>query len=309
MDRLDAIELFAAAVEEGSLAAAARRHGRSPAAVTRAVALLEQHAGEALLLRSTRKLSLTAAGDRHLQIWREVIAKLGEIAPSSRTAALRGSIVLTAPELFGRLEVMPILETFLAEHPQISARALLLNREVNLVGEGVDLAVRLAPLADSSLAAVRIGEVGAFLCASPDYLARAGEPTGLGDLQHHECIGLNGEGDAELWSFGGEAERNGRPRSVRVRTRLSVNNAMASIDGALRGRGLIQARSYQVAGHIAAGRLVRLLRHCEPGPVPAHILFPADRAKNRAVRGLIDHLTPRLRRALQVVKASEPGSI
>src|SRR5690554_6535657 len=124
MDRLDAMKLFVAAVDEGSLAAAARRHGRSPAAVTRAVALLEHYAGTTLLLRSTRQLSLTPAGERHLDTWREVLLKLDEVAPEMFSSALRGGIVMTAPELFGRLKVMPAVETFLQAHPQASVRAL-----------------------------------------------------------------------------------------------------------------------------------------------------------------------------------------
>ena len=301
MDRLDAICLFVTAVEEGSLAASARRHGRSPAQVTRAVAQLERQAGEALLLRSTRKLSLTAAGDRHLQVWREVMARLREIEPTTRATSLQGAIVLTAPELLGRIEVMPILESFLADHPRVSARIMLLNRQVNLIGEGVDVAVRLAPLADSALTAVRVGEIRTLLCASPEYLARAGSPERLGDLQDHDCIGLNDEGDAELWTFGGETRPGGRTRAVRVQSRVSVNNAMAAIDYALRGGGLIQARSYQVAAHIAAGKLVRLLRDHEAPPVPVHVVFPGNRARNQAVRGFIDHLTPRLRKALRAL--------
>ena len=300
MDRLDAMTLFVTAVEEGSLAAAARRHGRSPAAVTRAVALLERDAGESLLLRSTRKLSLTAAGDRHLSVWREVLAKLREIEPESGAAPLGGSIVLTAPELFGRLKVMPLLEAFLVDHPRIAARVLLVNRLVNLIGEGVDLAVRLAPLPDSTLTAIRVGEVRGLLCASPDYLARAGSPADLGDLERHQCIGLNAEGDGELWAFDLSAGRGARARSVRVQTRLSVNNAAAAIDAALRGHGIIQARSYQVMDHIAAGRLVRLLVHHEGTPVPVHIVFPADRIGNQAVRALVEKLTPHLRRDLRV---------
>lgn len=299
MDRLDAMALFVAAVDEGSLAGAARRHGRSPAAVTRAVAMLEHDAGESLLLRSTRRLSLTAAGDRRLSVWREVLARLLEVEPRGCGASLGGSIVLTAPELFGRLHVMPVLESFLADHPQVAARVLLVNRLVNLVGEGVDLAVRLAPLPDSALAAVRIGEVRTLLCASPDYLARAGSPADLGDLGRHECIGLNAEGDGELWAFGAAAGRGAAARSVRVRTRLGVSNAGAAIDAALRGRGLIHARSYQVADHLAAGRLVHLLPHLEGPSAPAHLVFPADRARSPTVRGLVEHLAPHLKRALR----------
>ena len=195
---------------------------------------------------------------------------------------------------------MPLLEAFLADHPRIAARVLLVNRLVDLIGEGVDLAVRLAPLPDSTLTAIRVGEVHALLCASPDYLARAGSPAGLGDLEHHQCIGLNAEADGELWAFDMGAARGRRTRSVRVQTRLSVNNTAAAIDAALRGHGIVHARSYQVMDDIAAGRLVRLLSHHESLPVPAHIVVPADRAGNRVARALIERLTPHLKRELRV---------
>jgi DNA-binding transcriptional LysR family regulator len=304
MDRLEAMSLFVAAVEGGSLAAAAKRYGRSPAAVTRALALLERNAGETLLLRSTRKLSLTAAGERHLTVWREVLAKLGELAPVETGAPLQGRIVLTAPELFGRIAVLPLLESFLQEHPLVSARVLLVNRLVNLIGEGVDLAVRLAPLADSSLSAIRVGEVRTLLCASPAYLKDAGPLTTPADLARHACIGLDVEAEGELWTFASPAGTTRQRRSVRVQPRLSINNAAAAIDASLRGQGLIQARSYQVADAIAEGRLRRLLPEWEEPPVPAHLLFPAERAAKGAVRALVDHLVPELRRMLADVDAS-----
>jgi DNA-binding transcriptional LysR family regulator len=298
MDRLEAMALFLAAVEEHSLAGAARRSGRSPAAVTRAVALLERQAGERLLLRSTRTLSLTAAGDRHVAVWRDVLSRLRDLAPEGPAGTLRGHLVLTAPELFGRLKVMPVLETFLCTHPQITARALLVNRVVDLNGEGVDLAIRLAPLHDSTMTAVRVGEVRTLLCASPDYLANAGFPEAPHDLEQHRCIGLNAEGDGELWGFGMTSGQGSRVRSVRVRTRLSVNNAAASIDAALRGHGLIRARSYQVADHIGAGRLVRLLPTFEPPPTPVHLVFHPDQGKSGVLRAFVDHAVPRLRREI-----------
>lgn len=304
MDRLDAMALFVAAVEAGSLAASARRYGRSPAAVTRAVALLEQQAGETLLLRSTRKLSLTPAGNRHLAVWREVLAKLRELAPDEAGSMLQGEIVLTAPELFGRLKVMPLVETFLQEHRQVSARVLTVNRIVNLVGEGVDLAVRLAPLPDSALTAIKIGTVQTLVCASPAYLATAGLPASLKDLDAHDCIGLNAGSDGELWAFAKAGERSTRTQSIRVRTRLSVNSAAASIDAALRGHGIIRARSYQVAAHIAAGRLARLLVDYEAPPIPVHVVFPADRARKGVVRAFIDHAVPSLKRDLTTIEKS-----
>lgn len=295
MDRLDAMALFVTAVDEGSLAAAARRQGRSPATVTRAVALLEGLAGETLLLRSTRRLSLTSAGDRYVAIWRGVLAQLGEIEPSTSAAPLGGSIVLTAPELFGRLKVMPVLESFLRQESLVAARVLLVNRLVDLVGEGVDLAIRLAPLPDSTMTAIKLGEVRMLVCASPAYLARASAPANPQELSRHDCIGLNAEGDGELWSFGSEKEKGARVRSVRVPTRLSLNNAAAAIDAALRGHGLIRARSYQVAEDVAAGRLVHVLAAFEPPPEPAHLVFHPDRGKRGPVRAFVDHAVPALR--------------
>ena len=307
MDRLDAMTLFVTAVDERSLAAAARRHGRSPAAVTRAVALLERHAGATLLLRSTRKLSLTAVGERHLAVWRDVLTRLGEVKPEMRGAELRGELVLTLPELFGRLKVMPLVESFLRVHPQVAARVLMVNRIVNLVGEGVDLAVRLAPLPDSTLTAIMIGQVRTLICASPEYLASRRAPVRLSDLGHHDCIGLNAAGDAELWPFR-EAERGSRARSVRVHTRLSIDNAAAAIDAALRGHGIMCARSYQVAEHLAAGRLVRVLPDFEPPSIPAHIVFPPERGRTGAVRAFIEHAVPTLRRELLHIEAAIPPS-
>lgn len=306
MDRLNAMALFVAAVEEGSLASAARRHGRSPAAVTRAVALLERDAGEPLLLRSTRRLNLTAAGDRHIAIWRDVLTRLRELEPESSTGQLHGGIVLTAPELFGRAKVMPLVETFLRLHPLVAVRVLMVNRQVDLIGEGIDVAVRLAPLPDSTMTAIRIGEVRTLLCASPDYLARAGSPANPRDLDRHDCIGLNAEGDGELWPFGLGSEQGGRVRSVRVRTRLSINNAAAAIDAALRGHGVIRARSYQVADDVAAGRLVRLIPDFEPNPTPAHLVFHLDRAKKGVVRAFIEHAVPTLKRGLLEIAAVVP---
>lgn len=304
MDRLEAMSLFVSAVEGGSLAAAAKRHGRSPAAATRAVATLERSAGETLLLRSTRKLSLTAAGERHLEVWREVLAKLGELRPDVPGAPLQGRIVLTAPELFGRMAVLPLLESFLREHPLVSARVLLVNRLVNLIGEGVDLAVRLAPLVDSSLSAIRIGEVRALLCGSPSYEKQAAPLVTPADLVHHTCIGMDVEAEAELWTFSNIVGSPRQRRSVQIKPRLSINNAAAAIEACLRGQGLIRARSYQVVDAVAEGRLRRLLPRWEEPPVPAHLVFPAERAAKGPVRALIDHLVPGLRKRLADVDVS-----
>lgn len=304
MDRLDAMALFVAAVDSGSLAAAGRHHGRSPASVTRAVALLEAQAGEPLLLRSTRRLSLTAAGERHLAIWRKVLLSLADLGLEG-SARLRGTIRATAPELFGRLHVLPLAETFLDAHPDVTARLILANHLLNLVGDGVDVAIRLATLPDSSLMAIGVGHVRTLLCAAPDYIARAGSPPTPDDLPGHRCIGLNVSGDAELWPFSLPG-RSDRSRSVRVTPWLRVNSAAALVDSALRGQGIIAARSYQVADHLAAGRLVRLLPRFEGEPTPVHVIFAREVGAAGAVRAFIDHLVAGLKPALRSLEAALP---
>jgi DNA-binding transcriptional LysR family regulator len=296
MDRLDAMEMFVAAVDEGSLAAGARRLGRSPAAVTRAIALLERGLSERLLHRTTRQLRLTERGHRQLATYRQVLAELGQAeTEKGEQHAVGGSLVLTAPELFGRLKVMPVVESFLERHPGVSARILLLNRIVDLVREGVDVAVRLAPLPDSGLAAVKLGEVRRLACASPAYLAQAGRPKVPADLAGHECIGLNESGDRELWPF---MQRDGarvRARSMQVRTRIALNSAAAALDAAVRGKGIFRPQSYQVASHLADGRLVRLLVEYEPMPAPVHIVFHPQPRPGGAIRAFVDYASPILR--------------
>lgn len=302
MDRLDAMAMVVAALDEGSLAAAARRFGRSAAAATRAVALLEAAAGEALLVRSTRGLRLTDAGDRHAVVWREVLGRLAEIRTEQRGHVVSGMLVLTAPELFGRLKVMPVLEAFLDLHPETQARMLLLNRMVDMVGEGVDVAIRLAHLQESSLVATRLGEVRPVVCASPDYLARRGEPREPADLSGYACIGMNPDGNRELWTFRRGAD-DARVRSVQVRTRLSISGVGAGIDAALRGGGLVRCLSYQAAGLLAQGRLRRVLTRFEPDAIPVNIVFRPNPRRWSPVRGFVDHAVPILRRELSQVSA------
>lgn len=297
MDRLDAMELALAAVDEGSLAAAARRFGRSAAAATRAIALLEDAAGERLLLRSTRGLRLTEAGERHVAVWREVLARLAELRPDQTGQTISGTLVLTAPELFGRLKVSPVLESFLALHPQVQARALLLNRVVDMVGEGVDVAIRLAHLPDSSMVALRLGEVRRVVCAAPAYIARHGRPAEPGDLARHACIGTSAEGNRELWTFRRQAG-SAQLRAVPIQTQLSNTSVGAGLDAALRGHGFIHVLSYQVADDLATGRLQRVLKGFEPEAVPVHILFRTHPRRWSPVRAFVDHAVPLLRREL-----------
>lgn len=294
MDRLKAMSIFVAIVDTGSLAAAARKLGCSPASVTRAVAHLEEIAGERLLVRTTRRFAVTEAGARHVATYRLVLEELGHLEARSRDIAVSGSVVITAPELFGRLIVMPVVESFLAAHPHAQVRVLLLNRMVDLVGEGVDVAVRLADLQDSSMTAVRIGEIRKLTCAAPSYLAERPAPKHPSDLMNHWCIGLNEAGAQELWRYRESASAR-RIRSVRVTCRLALNSAAAAIGAAERGMGIVRPLSYQVERQIADGSLITLLQDYEPEPIPIHMVFRPRRGSGSAVRAFIDHAVPRLR--------------
>lgn len=295
MDRLDAMAIFLAVVDEGSLTAAARKLGYSPASVTRAVARLEAIAGERLLERTTRHFAVSEAGTRHASVYRTMLAELAQLGGRAQQAVVSGCVVVTAPELFGRHYVMPVVESFLAAHPQTEVRSLFLNRMVDLIGEGVDVAVRLSPLPDSSLTVVKIGEVRRLTCAAPRYLSSRQAPNQPGDLTRHWCIGLNPAGAQELWRYR-ERSPGRRIRSVRVACRLMTNSAGSAIDAAIRGMGVIQQLSYQVEEQIAQGSLVPLLEGYEPEPVPVSLVFRSQGdGHGGAVRAFIDHAVPHLR--------------
>jgi DNA-binding transcriptional LysR family regulator len=310
MDRLDAMEIFVAAIEGGSLAAAAHRLGRSAATVTRAIALLEQQAGDRLLHRTTRTLKLTGLGLRQFDVFRTMLAELAMLTPQpSSNRLVAGRLVVTAPELFGRLKAMPIIETFLAAHPAVLVRVLLLNRVVDLNEDGVDVAIRLVPLPDSRLAAVRLGEVRRLICAAPAYLDRRGRPAHPSDLNTHECIGHNEAGERELWPFRLPGRSRDRTRSFPIRSRLTLNSIGAARDAAMRGYGVCRLLSYQVADQLANRILEPLLTQFEPAPVPVSLVFHTRPRRDGIVRAFVDHVGPLLRAELDrisgIVTASE----
>ena len=304
MDRLDAMALFVAVVDEGSFAAAARRHGLSPASITRAVAMLEERLGDRLLHRSTRSLRLTESGERQAALYRSVLAELAEAEGLGATPnRIEGRISVTAPELFGRMTLMPVVETFLDAHSGVRARVLLLNRIVNLTEEGVDVALRLAALPDSGLVAVRLGEMRRLVCAAPAYLERAGPPAAPGELRAHLCIGESGA-ERESWHFVDRSAARHRPMSMAIQPRIALNSAGAAIEAAIRGGGLCRVMAYQVVEHIAAGRLAPLLTEFEPVPVPIHLVFHPIPRRNVALRAFVDHAVPSLRAAVAAVSES-----
>lgn len=300
MDRLDAMAVFVAIVDHGSFSEAARALGRSPASITRAVASLEERLGQRLLHRSTRRLRLTELGAHHLEIYRRVLADLAEADQTPGDAqALSGTVRVTAPDMFGRLRVLPAAEDFLRAHGAVRLRLLLVNRVVNLTEEGIDLAIRLAPLASSSLIALRLGEMRRLTCASPSYLARQGTPERPEDLARHACIDTENRERAP-WRFA----EGGVPVTVAVEPRIGLNNAAAAIDAAVRGQGVCRPFSYQVAEEVKAGRLAVILAPFEPRPLPVHLVFHPVPPRNLALRRFIDFLAPRLREELAALTAS-----
>ena len=299
MDRLDAIETFVAAVERGSLSAAARALGRSPASVTRAVAALEERLGVELLRRTTRSLKLTEAGERYLAVARRVLAELAdaEQVASSALASPQGVLTVTAPLMFGTLHVRGIVDAYLAAHEEVRARLLLLDRIVNVVDEGVDVAVRIAHLPDSALLAVPVGTIARVACASPGYLARYGTPREPSDLGDHRCIAFTGVTPSDVWMFGAGRD-GGRARQIRVRPVLTVNGGEAAIASAVSGQGITCALSYQTESALRDRSLVRVLAAFEPPPLPVHLVYAAGSATAAKVRAFLDLAVPRLRKAL-----------
>lgn len=295
MDRLDVLAVFVAVAEQGSFVGAANRLGRSPAAVTRAVAALEDRLATRLFNRTTRAVALTDAGARYLDRCRHALAAFEELELSAASERLepRGLLTMTAPEMFGRLHLLPIAQAFMRDHPAVSVSLLLLNRIVSFVDEGVDLGLRIAHLADSSLLAIPVGTVRRVVCASPDYLARHGAPATPADAAAHDVIAVTGVRPViDRWTFGDGAAET----SVAVAPRLAVNSVQATLDAAVAGGGLVRALSYQTEPLEATGALRRVLREYEPPPIPIHIVHPAGRYLSPKVRLFMDRATSVLRR-------------
>jgi DNA-binding transcriptional LysR family regulator len=296
MDRLEAMRVFVSALDEGSLAGAGRRLGRSAPAVTRAINALEGHVGARLLDRTTRMIRLTEAGERYAAACRRVLVDLeeAELQAAGERAAPRGLLTLTAPVVAGTRLLRPLVDAFLDEQPEVQVRMLLLDRVVSLLDEGVDLALRIAHLPDSSLIALRIGSVRQVVCAAPSYLAQHGVPQEPGDLAGHRCIAQIHPLAGELWTFPPIAQGS-RPRQVRVKPRLMASSVEAAIASAVDGHGLVRALCYQVADEVRSGRLQLVLTDSEPEALPVHLVAPEGRLSVAKVRAFADFALPKLK--------------
>ncbi len=296
MDRIDAMKVFLSAVDERSLAGAGRRLGRSPAAVSRAIAFLEAHVGAELLHRTTRSLKLSEAGERYAAACRRVLVDLEEadIVAAGERSAPRGTLTLTAPVITGEDVLRPVLDAFMNEHPTVSVKLYLLDRQVNLIDEGIDVALRIAHLADSSSVAIRLGEVRRVIAASPGYLARHPVIQEPADLAKHQIIAMTHFGQ-DSWSFP-PAQGSSVPRAVPFAPRLVVNTVRAAVASAAEGHGVTRLFSYHIADEIREGRLQILLGKDEYPPLPAHLLAPQGRFSVPKVRAFVDFAVPRLKR-------------
>jgi DNA-binding transcriptional LysR family regulator len=294
MDRLEAMSILVAAVESGSLTAASRKLGAPLPTVSRKVAELEAHLGTRLLIRSTRRLTLTEAGLAYVTASKRILQQVEEVerAASGEYSTPRGDLIVTAPVVCGRLHVLPVVTDFLAAYPDISVRLSLSDRNAHLVDDHIDLAVRIGTLPDSSMVATRVG------WASPAYFAAHGVPKHPADLADLACISFDVLNSPTAWNFATPGAKG--EQTVAVRSRLSVNTAEAAIDAAVAGAGVTRVLSYQVARALAEDRLRIVLAPFEFPPVPVSLVH-APGLTPLKLRAFLDFAAPRLRKALDPI--------
>lgn len=287
------MQVFVTVGEEGGFASAARRLDISPAAVTRAIVALEDQLGARLLLRTTRNVRLTDAGRQYFDDSRAILASIAEAndAVGGINAEPRGQLSLTAPVLFGRAFIMPCITEYMRRYPQVEVSAQFVDRVVNVVEEGLDVAVRIGHLPDSSLRALRVGQIRRVLCAAPAYLETYGIPRHPSDLLQHTVLSSSAVSPRVEWHFG----HGGEALSVRMRPRLVVTSNDAALDAAVSGLGVTRLLSYQVADAVERGTLCLLLQEFEEEPWPVHLVHREGRHGSAKVRAFIDIAAERLR--------------
>lgn len=293
MDRLESMSILIAVVDAGSLSAAARKLEMPLATVSRKLGELESHLNTRLLLRTTRQLSLTEAGASYVAACRRILEDIGEAerTATGEYAMPKGELVVTAPVVFGRLHVVPVVAKFLAHYPEININLVLTDRVAHMMEEQIDVALRIGQLPDSSLMALRVGTVRRVICAGPSYLKARGTPNTPRDLSAHDCITFEVLASKRAWVFGsGKTEL-----SVPVHSRLSVNTAEAAIDAATLGVGLIRVLSYQVADSLYRQTLQVVLDRYEADPLPVSLVHRGQSPLPLKLRAFLDFVAPRLR--------------
>lgn len=293
MDRFYLLSVFIAVAEARSFAKAGRQLGMSSPAVTRAVAALEEKLGVRLLSRTTRVVRLTEAGARYLDDGRRIMAEIEEADQSAAGISTTpyGQLHVTAPVLFGKMFVTPIMLEYLDRHPAVNVNALFLDRVINLVEEGVDVAIRIGELPDSSLRAAKVGAVRQIVVAAPPYLQQHGAPLHPTDLKSHRIVAAMGISALPDWKF----YANGKQISARVTPRMTVNTIESAIEAVRAGWGMTRLLSYQAAPHLKQGRFQTVLDDFEPPAVPIHIVHLDGRRPTAKVRAFVDLMVERLR--------------
>ena len=291
-NRIDAMALFVAAIDTGSLSAAARERGLSLSSVSRHLTMLEERIGTRLIIRSTRKLALTEAGRAYYEKAKRLITEIDELE-SSLTAAAEipaGRLSVSGPTLFGRVFMLPILAKFLAQYEQVTLDVTLVDRAVNLVEEGIDIAVRIGALEDSSLVARKLGSLRWVISAAPEYLDVKGVPQSIADLSSHDCLVYGLHSLSSEWQM----LDAGKPTRVQVPVRMRSNTLDGVVAAALEGTGLVCAPAWAIADHVAAGRLKVVLRDFEMPPRPIHAVLTHNRLMATKVRALLEYFAENL---------------
>jgi DNA-binding transcriptional LysR family regulator len=296
VDRLESMSILLAAVGAGSLSGAARRLGMPLPTVSRKVSELEGYLRTRLLIRSNRRLALTEAGSAYVAACKRILDDVDEAerAAMGEYSAPKGDLTVTAPIVFGRLHVLPVVADFLEAYPDIDIRLVLADSLINLIDDRIDLAVRIGELPDSSLVATRVGAIRRVTCGSPVYFAARGKPREPGDLAVHDCLTCEGLTSAKVWTF----TKGKSDLPVTIRSRLIVNAAEAAIDAAIAGLGITRVLSYQIAKARRAGTLDTVLEAFEPAPWPVSLVYPDQAFLPVKLRAFIDFAAPRLKARL-----------
>jgi DNA-binding transcriptional LysR family regulator len=302
MDRLDAMQVLLAVVDEGSLSAGSRKLNAPLPSVSRKVAELERHLGTRLLIRTSRNVQLTDAGRDYVEAARQIVAQVkdAELRASGEYEVPRGELKITATMELGRSIVLPLAYDFLREHSEITLNTFAANRFVDLTEEHVDVGVRIGQLSDSALVAVKVGTFRAVTCASPDYLERKGHPNAPTDLADHDAVvfgNLSFHWTGEDWGLAFPGA--GVLREAQPVTRVYANDVTAACAAAVQGFGISRLPNYSIAGELRSGALVEILEDYAPKPIPVHLVYMKQGLLPLKVRAFIDWMTPRLRKALK----------
>ena len=301
MDQLSAMRVFVAVVDAQGFSAASRVLSMPLPTVSRKIAELESHLGTQLLIRSTRKITVTDSGQRYYEEVRQILDDIGEAERqvSGEYQLPKGHLTITAPTLFGRLHVLPIVNDFMKIHHDISIQLILTNHVVDFLEEHIDLGIRIGTLSDSSMVAFQAGSVRQIVCASPGYLAEHGRPLSPNDLAGHQCITFSKIGAPAEWAFKMPSRKI---QHFPVPTRLTLNSIQGTVDSAIRDGGLVHLYSYQAAPHVAEGTLEIVLDGYEIEPPPVNIVYPQGRLVPQKVRAFVDFAMPRLRECFVLIE-------